>query len=362
MLKRIEKESPLPHYAQLKNILYRQIIVGDFSDKLPGEHHLANEYKVSYMTVRRAVGELIDEGVLYRENGQGTFVARPGRRGTVYSTVLFSLSNITTQDFLEPFYSEILSGVITAAAEKNYTVITSYKDININHDNSDIRGKKIKYDGIISPVPHDLSAFKILNQFLPVVLIGDWQLKKELPAVFVNSYKGAMSGLNYLFESGHKRIGLLVHNSEVTKNISRYKAYCDFLKIKAIPFDNQLIYSTEEIFSEAEKAGDYFLDMEKPPTAIFCHNDIMAAGVLKTMHKRNIKVPENISILGYNDTTIAIQVFPELSTVRAGTVEIGKQAFNTLYQMIEGEIPSNAKQQVEIESKLIIRGTTGFLS
>ena len=162
--------------------------------------------------------------------------------------------------------------------------------------------------------------------------------------------------VDHLAALGHRRIALICGRTDVNdRALARRRGFEDRMKFLRLPFSSDEIRECEFDFTEGRKSVRAFLDRPTPPTAIFSANDIVAVGALYECQRLGLRVPEDISIIGFDDLPLAQYVFPQLTSVRVPAAEMGAQAVELLLELIDGKRARSRTLQTEI----IARGTTG---
>jgi LacI family transcriptional regulator len=152
---------------------------------------------------------------------------------------------------------------------------------------------------------------------------------------------------------GHRRIGIITFPLHLTTSRARLAGYREALERAGIPVDPTLICEGTYLLGDGVQQTRYLLDHPDPPTAIFAGNDAQAAGVYQVLYERNIRVPDDMSVIGFDDVTYSAQMSPPLTTIHQPLVEMGKTAVNMLLRLIAGEqLESN---HVELSTSLVVR-------
>jgi DNA-binding LacI/PurR family transcriptional regulator len=194
-----------------------------------------------------------------------------------------------------------------------------------------------KIDGlIISSFPHLEYKIQEVKKFIPVVLMDNSSPDKSIPSVIIDNFNGVFNAINYLCTLGHKRIGFIAGmlDSDVGKN--RLIGYKSALISHGIDVDQELIYKGNYFYKSGESGANYLLSLNKPPTAIMCSNDQMAVGVIKSIREKGLSVPDDISVIGFDDIGVASLVHPPLTTVAAPIKKIAKRSVNLLISLLNG--------------------------
>lgn len=161
--------------------------------------------------------------------------------------------------------------------------------------------------------------------------------------------------IGILLDSGHKRIGMISGDRNFVSTIQRESGYKKALEDAGLHFETQLVKQGAFGFKGGFGAAGQFLDMSEKPTAIFAISDLMAIGAIKAMKQAKIKVPDDMSVIGFDNISFSSMYDPMLSTVFQPKYEIGSMAMELLIKQINGE---KEAQEIFLEHQLIIREST----
>lgn len=328
---KMELES-LPKYKIVEDAIIRAIEDKKILDKLPGERSLAAEFGFSYMTVRKAINNLVNRGVLYKVPSKGAFVNNE-KVSSNTATIGYFIDKQIKLGISSPYYSMIYNAIEKEAAIHGYAVLYF-------SDNSTERLNKLlrKVDGVIATCfPHNENLIAEMRKQLPVVAIDNASTDPTIPSVVIDNFTADYNTVKYLHQLGHQRIGFMtgLNDSEVGQNrLNGYKqALIDF---NYLP-DEGLIHYGNYSFESGVEGAAYFLSLESLPDAIICANDSMALGAIQSLKASGIRIPEDISVIGFDNIQVASQVTPALTTIAAPTEEIALHAFDMLRQQIDAE-------------------------
>ena len=213
-------------------------------------------------------------------------------------------------------------------------------------------------DGLIMILPNGADSFlKTLEQrALPCVLVN-YALPQALPIVVVDNRGGARSAVEHLLALGHRRIAFIAGTTGTGQSPERQRGYLDALAGARIEPDERLIEQGSFRQSGGFSAAQRLLDLPDPPTAIFCANDEMAFGALDAVKSKGLRVPDDISIMGFDDIPNSSFVYPPLSTIRQPYVDMGVRAMREVVEMLNGR-PVGASR-VLFPTELVVRQSTG---
>ncbi len=348
--------SATPKYILVENHIKDAIRKKQLVDRLPGERTLAKELGVSYMTARKAIDNLVDQGVLYKVPTKGAFVNTDRRNKKTNRTVGYFLDSSIRSGISSPYYSLIFNAIEKEATRNDYSVVYF-------SDNSDskLRQTLLKLDGVIATcLPRIEETIQLIKQSVPVVVIDNGAADKSIPSVIIDNFNADVQSVDHICSLGHQRIGFMTGLGDSDIGSNRYAGYLHGLRKNGITPDEQLVYKGNYSFESGIDGAEYFLSLKHPPTAIICANDSMALGAIKKLDERGVEVPDEMSIIGFDDVEIASQVTPALTTIAAPVDEIAKHAFAALSNLIRGEQPET--HHIALAAELIVRNTCTELS
>jgi LacI family transcriptional regulator len=213
-------------------------------------------------------------------------------------------------------------------------------------------------DGLLVVLPRNPVDYTgtLTERKFPFVLIDHQGTGEDCPAVGATNWQGAYNAADYLIKLGHERIGFITGWLDLGAAVDRLEGYKTALRTHHIPVDPELIY--EGTFNQLDgyTGANSFLELENPPTVIFASNDVMAMAVMDAVRERGLRVPEDISILGFDDIPQASLVRPALTTVRQPLEQMGRVATQMLMEILKN--PENKPKRIELPTELIIRDST----
>ena len=260
-------------------------------------------------------------------------------------------------DITNPFWPEVARGVQDTIEQEAYTVVTVNSDWQAEREENYLRMvRQNRFDGLIIN-PTKVTSTELLALKIPVVIIGSGTNYPEFDSVGSDSETGMVEALNHLFEQGHRRIALIKGLSARKKSATREQVFVSFHAQNHLPLDKNLIIDSEFSRQGGYKAMRQLLQMDNPPTAVFAANDILAIGALKAAHHQQVRVPDEIAIVGMDDIDATEMTSPPITTVKKPKYEIGAQAARLLLDHLSNEQP-NKPRQILLQCELAIRGST----
>lgn len=250
-----------------------------------------------------------------------------------------------------PFYSRVLEGIEAELAINNYNLVLHFLSVEGKVDIPKMILEK-QVDGLIL-VGIITKEFinKIKDIHIPSIFIDPKFPINNFSQVLIDNEYGAYLATQHLIQMGHERIGFISGALDRLSFKLRYDGYVRALKFYKCKFDPDLIKASglEEGYTHVSE----LLDLKNPPTAIFSTNDINAIYGYKAIKERNLRIPEDISIIGFDDIEFARMSSPPLTTIRVYKEELGSIAVRNLLQSLHENIHAHSTTIVPI--KLIIR-------
>jgi LacI family transcriptional regulator len=181
-------------------------------------------------------------------------------------------------------------------------------------------------------------------------------LDARIPTVVAANASGGEQAMRHLLELGHRRIGAITGPPGWVATEQRRQAYRGALASAGIPFDAALELEADFDFEPGAQAAAVLLELERPPTAIFAFSDMIAVGAIRAARSRGIAIPDELSIVGFDDSAYATVVDPALTTVRQPLGEMGATAVDLLVRLMRKE--AVATLHLEPFTRLVVRDTT----
>ena len=168
-----------------------------------------------------------------------------------------------------------------------------------------------------------------------------------------NDTKGAYDAVDYLIKNNHKNIALIEGNKEFESNLYRKKGYLQALEDNKIPINQEYIMSGKYDLKSGYENMKKLIELENGPTAVFCMNDDIAVGAMKATIESGLNVPNDISIIGFDDSNFCNYVTPPLTSVKKDSLTMSEYGGTNLLNIIKNKEAN--KEKVYIESKLVER-------
>ncbi|MCT8974233.1 substrate-binding domain-containing protein [Microbaculum sp. A6E488] len=212
---------------------------------------------------------------------------------------------------------------------------------------------------ILTGFRRDAELYELLRHYrIPFVVTWSTSPDPDIPAVSFDNEAAAELAVEALIERGHRNIAIVCGITAINDRADqRLKAYRRTLDRHGLPFNPDYVQERLFEFREGERAAEVLLQREPRPTALFCANDILALGALFAATRQGVRVPHDLSIIGFDDLPIAQSVYPTLSTVHVPAQEMGEAAAMKIVNCIE----KNKKiTHLRLESRVVFRESTDF--
>lgn len=263
-------------------------------------------------------------------------------------------------DLANPFFAEVARSVEDRGRELGYSLVMCSTD----HDPD----KEIQYltvlrqkqvDGIIlgTGFRHNGELKGLIEQQIPVALIAREEPELAVDTVLVDDFNGGYMATSHLVGLGHRRIAVIAEDLNVASSRERVRGYRRALDERGIHYNEQLVLISDFTVADGKRLTGQLLDSEDPPTAVYACNDLLAIGAMQAATERGLHIPNDLSIVGFDDTLLATITNPALTTVAQPIHEMGRQVMDLLIQEVEKK--KSVKQRVVLLPELKVRQSTG---
>ncbi|MCA9903352.1 MAG: GntR family transcriptional regulator [Anaerolineae bacterium] len=356
----IQLDSPVALHMQLVQQLRAKIESGEWGPgaRIPSEIELAKENGISRGTVRQAMVRLHTDGLLERAPGKGTYVANR----TLVSNMLIGVILPYERDMLN---LEILVGSEKAARQEGYHVIYSqtHDDLQIQtHDIQLMREKGVA--GLVifpaSDIAYDETIARLYGEGFPFVLVDRYFPPLATDYVVVDNFGGAYDATQHLIALGHRRIGFLSPGSLDTTSIrDRFEGYRQALADHNLDYDETLFHRYQGLMQTDKNLASLrsMLCQADRPSAFFAVTDLLAIRLLEAAQREHLDVPDDLSVVGFDDIQQASLISVPLTTVAQPRIEIGIRAVEVLIERLHGH--HEQPKQIVLPTRLVVRLSSG---
>ncbi|SNY20723.1 transcriptional regulator, LacI family [Orenia metallireducens] len=264
------------------------------------------------------------------------------------------------------YYTEQVDAIINYCNQKGYRVmITS----SVGRFEGELKNLNMLYKSQVEGILYFVGKMteekkeniEKINKEIPVVLLDQAIEELSIPAVLPDNYGGAVKAMNYLVNSGHKKIAFIKAPYYDLEGEKRYRAYQDIMKRNNFEIKEGYVQGSDYSIESGYKAMENILSKsDQMPTAVLASNDGTAIGAINYLREEGIEVPEDISVMGIDDIEIAKHFIPKLTTVKQDLYYVGDEAIKLLFDYIDNK-DLKAKKLI-VEQELVIRDSVRNLN
>ena len=300
----------------------------------------------------------------YRRNGLARGLKR--QRTDTVGLVLGDIAN--------PYSAELARSIRDITTERGYNLFICISEHSAKEDVAAFESlTDHQVDGIIVATRSNRMGDEYLHEMIergvPIVCVGRDFHDEKADTVTADALNGGFQATQHLIDLGHKKIAFIGTTLSSGTNLKRFQGYLKALKENNLTVDERLVtgnteanddapgYSTEKLGYEAMKR---LLALPNPPTAVFARNDFTAIGAINAIKESGLKIPSDISIVGFDDIPMAMHTYPALTTVRQPTRRQGTLAAEFLLRRVESKVVVEREEKI-LECELIVRDSTAQL-
>lgn len=328
---------------------------------------IARQIGVSHSTVSRALrgNPLISEKTTERIRRVAQEMRyQPSAAARSLKTNRSQVLGVIVTSLADPFFSEILFGIEQCAQEGGYSLFIAASQ------NDTVRERKIvqtmmeqRNDGVIicsSSFSAD-QAHQLLEYGFPIVVINHQSAENFHFSIYHDDVDGIQKITRHLLELGHKQIAYLGNSLSGRTNLDRLTGFQREMENAGLAVPGEFFYHVPGIDPNLGlESTNYFLNLKNRPTAVVCYNDVLALGVLKGFNQAGIRVPEDISVTGFDNISFSEFMIPSLTTFDQPKRSIGVEAAQLLLDLLNSDLsnfPQHQKVKI-LKGKLLVRNST----
>lgn len=325
-----------PKYHHISEHLLARIVKGEWEpgERLPSEQQIAEEYGVSYMTVRNAVSSLVESEKLRRIRGRGTYVAEVVDHD---SRPTLGLLLTAKWHSVDPFYyPSIVDGFVEKAESFGYQVSIADQTEPLL-DFLNLRRRNVSAVACVVLGEADLAECDdLLDRGVSVVAINKYGGSRRIPSVSPNNREGAYLAAKHLMALGHKSFAFLDGPEGNFDSIERLKGIERAFKEHDLPARNLRVLEGGFMEESGYERGIHLAASGDLPTAVMAVSDLAAIGLMRAFAEQGVRIPQDVSLFGFGDFRLSAYLTPSLSTVRLPLREIGAHAALALVEQCRG--------------------------
>lgn len=320
---------------------------------------IARKANVSIMTVSRVIKNSGYVNKDTRRRVEAAIEEMDYRPNEIARSLVNSRTNnimLIVPDIENMFFCEMLKGTEKILRQHGFQSIFADTEGQIK-DEKEFADRALSHmvDGIIFYCPRaDSTYLESISTKIPTVVV-DRRVQSELvDQIYIDNKLGAMRAVDYLFQNGHRKIGLIEGPENVLANLRRRDGYVSALQKHKIAPDEKYIFSGDFSFENGQAAFAYFSALPDRPTAYFATNDLMALGFIQQAQDNDVSIPGDLSIIGFDNISISRLISPQLTTVNNPKHRMGAlAAYRLLNKLGESiEIP-----KYDLTNELVIRAS-----
>lgn len=264
--------------------------------------------------------------------------------------------DVTENAFLSPYLHQALNGIANEAGRVRNDILLFTRCGEPERDDMTSVLVDGRVDGVIFVAPHfsDASVEMATSLHLPCVTVSGAPVDGVL-TFCVNNDSAVAMALQHLYDLGHRKIAHIAGRLDMQDAMLRLQSYQAFLRSKHIPYREEWVGMGQFMIEGGRRAMNALLALPEPPTAVFCANDEMAIGALMEAYEKGCKVPDDMSIVGFDMTPGSANVYPALTTIRQPVSELSAAAVRALMCLIEGRTPD---ENSVFDTELVVRAST----
>lgn len=256
------------------------------------------------------------------------------------------------------YLSEFLVGSLDQATRSSVDLVVEKWDDDTSVDAVVAHLQRGRIDGVILPPPLcDLPELvdALDRAGIPAVAVATGRAPSDLAAVSIDDRHAAYEMTRHLIALGHDRIGFIKGNPNQSASARRFEGYVAALGEAGLPVQDELIAQGFFTYRSGLDAAEHILSLIDPPTAIFASNDDMAAATVAIAHRTGLDVPGDLTVCGFDDTSLATTIWPELTTIRQPISAMARAAVEVLVRQLKGRRSSDAAEHLVLDYELIRR-------
>ena len=329
-------------------------------DKLPSENELMERFRVSRQTVRRAMEELTEKGIVEGRRGSGTYVTVNTRRYAAGKEIRIAVMLTYVDTYIFP---SIIKGIESVLSSEGCTLQIAMTDNAVEKERMLLKEfiHTQSVDGIIAetvksalPNPNMELYREIENMGIPVLFVNSYYKELDIPHISMDDRKAGYLAAKHLAECGHTRIGGIFKADDGQGHL-RYAGYTDALMEQEIKIrGDQVIWIDSEELRTMEEESAKFLKRLKGCTACVCYNDETAYKIVEIFRKAGHRVPEDLSVVGIDNSGLAKFCPVPLTSVENPVEKLGRTAAERMTWKI---FRNEEMETVEFEPQLIMRNS-----
>lgn len=271
---------------------------------------------------------------------------------------------VVVSNIADPFVAEVVEGIESAANDHDYSVFLANSNADPDREVKVVRSfHERRVDGIVVTASRVGAVYvPMLSELrVPIVLVNNQHPSEFVHSVTIANFEASRELTRHLIALGHKRIAYIGDRFGNQSDTDRFGGYRAALNEADVPFQPDLVVHGDGHPEGGSSGMERLFAAGDSPTAVFCYNDMTALGALRVIRARGLRIPQDISVAGFDDLYLAQYVEPPLTTVRQPKQAMGRMAMETLFKLL-GDAQAPSPQTIRVPGELIVRQSTGPVS
>jgi DNA-binding LacI/PurR family transcriptional regulator len=266
-------------------------------------------------------------------------------------------------DIVNPFFPEVVKSFEFAAIHHGYDVIVANTDYSPDRMATSVRRmieRQVDAVAILTSEiePHLLD--ELSRRKLPIVFLDVGKVKPLISNIRVDYGKGIREAVQHIVSLGHRRIGFISGPLTLKSAKVRRAAFLACISNCGIKDRQRIVVEGNHKVDGGDTAMTHMLALPDPPTAVLASNDLTAIGAMRAIHRANLRVPVDISLVGFDDIELTESTQPPLTTIRLSRSELGERAFEALYRNLQSRAAGG--EEIKLSTSLILRQSTATVN
>ncbi len=268
---------------------------------------------------------------------------------------------VVVTDVTDPFVGEVMKGAEEASRRAGYSLlfVASLRDPRLEAEGARLLlGRQVDGMIVISSRAAAQYADSLSSRGLPLVLVNNELPTAQVHSVCTDNRGGVRRAVEHLYQLGHSRIAFIAGPEQGRSSQQRLEGYLEAMAELGLPRPPAYLVEGNGLIEDGPRALAALWALEAPPTAVVCYNDLTAIGLLSAAAKHGIRVPSDLSVIGYDNIPLSAYTVPPLTTVEQPKQALGQQAVETCLRVLAGETVST----VVMPAELVVRGSSACCS
>ena len=266
-------------------------------------------------------------------------------------------------DIINPFFPELVKSFEFAATRHGYEVIIANTDYNPERMATCVRRMIERQADAVAIITSELERHlidELSRRKVPIVFLDVGKVRPLMNNISVEYGKGIREAVQHIVSLGHKRIGFIAGPHTLKSARTRRAAFLKCISECGIEDSQRIVVEGNHKVDGGDKAMTHMLSLSDPPTAVLASNDLTAIGAMRAITRARLRVPDDISLIGFDDIELSLCTQPPLTTIRLSRAELGQKAFDALYRNLSGE--SSKGEEIKVSKSLILRKSTAAVN